>query len=58
MKLSKGRGVKGKEIFPDLNDDFGQSRDKVGERLGISGTRNLHFKPISPTPPYPYYLDI
>ncbi len=37
MKLSEGRGIKGKDNCPYLIADKGQARDKAGEAVGVSG---------------------
>lgn len=34
MKLSKGRGQKGRVNLPYLNEDWGKTRDKIGARVG------------------------
>jgi hypothetical protein len=38
-RMAAGGGDKksGKEMFPYLGEDTGQSRDKIGERVGVSG---------------------
>ncbi len=37
QRLSQGRGIKGKENFPDLKPETGQTRDKIGKTFGVSG---------------------
>jgi protein gp37 len=37
QRLSEGRPKKGVETFPQVIEDVGKSRDKIGERVGVSG---------------------
>lgn len=37
QRLSEGRPKKGVETFPQVIEDAGKSRDKIGERVGVSG---------------------
>ena len=39
MKLSKGRGVKGKELVPDLKN-APQVRDIIGQKVGVPTKRS------------------